>query len=448
MREDGYVKKDVKKHIIDCISTLEQVHKQIRCEFDKSNFEMIIYLLSVCQESGNVIGTIIEEDDNPTYKDGLIGVIEEYCESAYHIYCEIENNKSQYFIKAIKSFDKKLKELKDKIEKNIIIRKEVVFVPYNASMWDSMESVWEAANKDPNWVSFVVPAPYFDKNINGDFSTMHYEGEQFPKYVPITHYSEYDFAQRKPDMIIFHNPYDSCNSVTSVHPYFYAKNLKDYTDCLVYIPYFIIDEVNVADLKRYQSFILTPGVLYADKIMVQSEKIKELYIDVLAKATGINEKDFWEKKIFGLGSPKFDEVSQQNVSIPIEWNNKMIKKDKTRKKVIFYNTSLSMFLMYSKEYMQNMERVFKIFEEHSEDFVVIWRPHPLLKATIVSMRPQFIQQYENIVTQYKDRSWMIYDDSSNLNRVLNIADVYYGDKSSVVALCRNIGMPIMIQKVV
>ena len=55
----------------------------------------------------------------------------------------------------------------------------------------------------------------------------------YPEYVPVTWYGDYDIEGRKPDMIFIHNPYDEFNYVTSVHPMFYAKELKKYTDMLV-----------------------------------------------------------------------------------------------------------------------------------------------------------------------------------------------------------------------
>ena len=39
-----------------------------------------------------------------------------------------------------------------------------VFLPYKVSMWDSMETVWKAADKDPDCDAYVVPIPYFDKD--------------------------------------------------------------------------------------------------------------------------------------------------------------------------------------------------------------------------------------------------------------------------------------------
>ena len=85
-------------------------------------------------------------------------------------------------------------------------------------MWDSLESVWLAAKEDPDCDAYVVPIPYFDRMSDGSFGKMHYEGNLFPDYVDITDWRQYDIEKRYPDIIYFHNPYDGCNFVTSVHP--------------------------------------------------------------------------------------------------------------------------------------------------------------------------------------------------------------------------------------
>lgn len=107
-------------------------------------------------------------------------------------------------------------------------------------MWDSLESVWKEADADPDCDAYVIPIPYFDKNQDGSFCEEHYEGDQYPKDVPIIHYNEYDLEMRHPDVIYIHNPYDEYNNATSVHPHFYSKNLRNFTDKLIYIPYFIL----------------------------------------------------------------------------------------------------------------------------------------------------------------------------------------------------------------
>ena len=55
-----------------------------------------------------------------------------------------------------------------------------------------------------------------------------------------------------------------------------------------------------------------------------------------------------------------------------------------------------------------------------------------MEATVCSTRPQLYEQYLEIVEKYKREGFGIYDDSSDMDRALVLADAYYGDQSSLV----------------
>ncbi len=61
------------------------------------------------------------------------------------------------------------------------------------------------------------------------------------------------------------------------------------------------------------------------------------------------------------------------------------------------------------------------------------------------MRPQLWEGYQEIRDRYVAEGWGIYDDTADLDRAVVLSDAYYGDGSSVVGLCREKGMPVMIQ---
>ena len=63
------------------------------------------------------------------------------------------------------------------------------------------------------------------------------------------------------------------------------------------------------------------------------------------------------------------------------------------------------------------------------------------------MRPQLWREYEKIAEAYKAAGWGIYDDSADVDRAIALSDAYYGDGSSLVQLCQEKGMPVMIQDV-
>lgn len=299
----------------------------------------------------------------------------------------------------------------------------------------------------------MIPIPYYDRNPDGSFGKLHDERDQYPPNVPVVKFEDYDFEKRRPDMIFIHNPYDECNYVTSVHPFFYSKNLKQYTENLVYVPYFILNDINPDnpdEVKGIEHFCVTPGVINADKVIVQSEDMRRAYINVLSEKSGntAEQRRYWERKILGLGSPKVDKVlntRKEDVEIPEEWLKIIEKADGSWKKIILYNTSVGALLQHREKMIDKMRQVFRTFRENREDVALLWRPHPLIPATIKSMRPQLWTEYQSVVREYREEGCGIYDDSPDLDRAIAVSDGYYGDPSSVVNLCKSVGMPVMIQ---
>ena len=230
--------KKQKKQAEDFIGLLERAHDGIKKTIDTRNTEAALDLLAQCQECAIKLGEIIEAVEGEDFV--TIPMIEDYCELAYQFYEKLSQNIPVNSNQVNKALRKSLIRMGNSVKYDIPERKEVVFLPYKASMWDSLESVWKAADEDPDCDAYVIPIPYFDKNPDGSFKEMHYEGDQYPAYVPVTHYDDYDITVREPDMIFIHNPYDEYNYVTSVAPKFYSKNLKQYTEKLVYIPYFVL----------------------------------------------------------------------------------------------------------------------------------------------------------------------------------------------------------------
>ena len=55
-------------------------------------------------------------------------------------------------------------------------KKEIVFFPYKASMWDSLESIWMAAKADPDCITKVIPIPYYTTDTEGNLTVYNYEG--------------------------------------------------------------------------------------------------------------------------------------------------------------------------------------------------------------------------------------------------------------------------------
>lgn len=442
-----------KKDILNLCATLMKANDST-VRVTRQDSQKLTEVLIQCQEAALQIGTSLESFGEKYAP--IVELLENYCENLYQM--SIHLSDETICRKLSKKIRKQLTDFQNRIQNEMPDdKKEVVFLPYKASMWDSLESVWKAADEDENTDAYVIPIPYYDRKPGGDFGEEHYEGDQYPEYVPITHYNEYDFQGRKPDVIYIHNPYDGDNYVTSVHPFFYSKNLKKFTDKLIYIPYFILGEIapeNQTAVENMKHFCITPGVFHADKIIVQSENMKKIYVNVLTdfmkEQSGKDIREYWEKKILGLGSPKMDKVmaaKKENVSVPKEWLKVIEKEDGSWKKIVFYNTSVQALLDHNEKMNRKIKDVLQVFKENQEEIALLWRPHPLIEATIKSIRLGLWEEYKEIVDTYRTEGWGIYDDTAELDRAIALSDAYYGDKSSVVQLFQKMEMPVMIQRI-
>jgi len=331
-----------------------------------------------------------------------------------------------------------VKKLESAFKSEVKAKKEVLFLPYKISMWDSLESIYLTAKEDHNCEVLVMPIPYYDKK-DGKFTDMHWE-INYPKNIALIDYRKYDIEERRPDIIFIHNPYDDLNIVTSIHPNYFCQKLKNLTDCLVYVPYFVGPGTHIQE-----HFCTLPGCIHAHKVIVQTEKEREIYVKEYRKATSDSGNKF-----LALGSPKLDKAistKRDDYELPQEWK-KMID----GKKVIFYNTSIGALLEHSIEdnkpsnkYLQKIKNVLEFFKKR-DDAVLLWRPHPLFESTIKSMRPWLSQEYAEIVSEYKRNRDGIYDDTEDLNRAIAVSDAYYGDGSSVGHLFKVAGKPVVWQE--
>lgn len=437
------MRKHQQRQLLELMKTIHEANNLIKKYIDNKNYGDAIKLLIDCQEAAVSIGNTIEKLEGEG--TATVAHLEKFCDILYQVASSLEDNPDS--LSSFKAIMSQILIIENSILNDIEADQlEVVFLPYKASMWDSMESVWLAAKDDPKCDVYVIPIPYYDVNQDNSLGRMNYEGNQFPDYVPITDWRKYNIQESHPDVIYIHNPYDETNVVTRVHPDYYSKKLKSYTDMLVYIPYFVVSN------HVPEEFCLLPGTIYADKVIVQSEDDKKTYIKVFEEFEKKNNcrglLGNYRDKFLALGSPKFDKVinsRREDYQLPQEWADLIEQQDGGRKKVVLYNTSIKCILKDNEQYIKKLKNVMSIFKERT-DVVLLWRPHPLSIATYQRMRPALLQEYLNIVEKYRQEGWGIYDDSSDMNRAIAISDAYYGDGSSLVALYQCTGKPVIIQK--
>lgn len=426
------MRKCQQKQLLELIQTLNEANAEIDRLLLSGDSGTVIKLLADSQEFAIHIGEFIEKVEGEG--TDTVSLLEEYHTDLYTVSVAVSEGTAKH------SLAKRLKKKVISIENNIREELkpdtiEVVFLPYKACMWDSLESIWLAARDDPRCDAYVVPIPYYEKLPNGSLGRMHYEGDLYPDYVPVVDWRKYDIEARHPDAIFIHNPYDEANHVTSVHPDFYSSRIHRFTDLLCYVPYFVVE-----DYVR-EHFCLAPGCQLAHKVVLQSKRVCNTYLSTYRKVYG-NKWGKPEDKFIALGSPKFDKIintKREDYVLPAAWRNLI-----GGKKVVLYNTSIGSMLQGNEQYLKKLCCVLDTFKKR-DNMVLWWRPHPLSKVTYTSMRHQLLAAYEQVVAAYKRGGWGIYDDTADLHRAIAMSDLYYGDKkSSVMALYITTGKPAVV----
>lgn len=330
-------------------------------------------------------------------------------------------------------------------------RIEVVFLCHKASMSDALESVYMAAKADAACDAYFIPIPYYDRAPDGSFQAEHLEGlGYYPDTYELMDWRAYDIAERRPEVIFTINCYDEQNRVTSVHPDFYCKRLRELTDLLVYIeygiPYWAYRDPTAAIEEIRRQGKLFPGQIYPHYCIAYSKELADTLQVVfqtrpdIAQKYGVPWEEFQQKYI-ALGSPKFDKVlcaKKEDFALPANW--KHIIADR---KTVLFNTSLGTLLKDTRTYLPKLRETLAVFRERKE-IVLWWRPHPLSMTTLEAMEPELVEEYRVIVDGYRREGWGVYDDSPDLHRAIAHSDAYYGDESSLIYLYCATGKPMTI----
>lgn len=168
-----------------------------------------------------------------------------------------------------------------------------------------MQKMYDHYKQQENTEVCVTPLPLFTKDPYGEI-TAQKEGndrndkrEEYPDHLNVIPWTAiqmqfYEFAA-----IVIQNPYDGENPYLTIPPAYYAKRLQQYTNCLIYMmPQGVNDftEDDITDVYGLKYSLTMPGAMYADKILIESSAMKELFADHLTTFAGEDTRAVWNEK--------------------------------------------------------------------------------------------------------------------------------------------------------
>ena len=316
----------------------------------------------------------------------------------------------------------------------------VLFLPYKYSMWDSLESIFEAAKEDENCEAYVMPIPYYDKDQEGNFTEIHDESGSYPDDIGIISWQDNQVDEIDPDVIFIHNPYDGNNRLTSIHPDYYTNKLVRKDRIVIYVPYYV-------SYTEDKKVMVTMGgaEFYADYVIMQSEWYKEKFEQILSdyKKSDDDLNDliaFYDNgnKFVVLGNPKYDKIrSLEKSEYPLrdDWKEKIFDESDNKKFTILLDTTLEILLKQREKTLDKIGDVIDFFEK-SDDLALIWRPHPLIETTIRKMCPELIPAYVKLVDSCKKLNNCIFDDTNDMHTAIAWSDAFMGKYGSMIELYR------------
>ena len=440
------------KEIADeCMNRLNELTSQIGNMIAESTYEDVLSILPECQQLSVDFGTLVEETKGEERISCKLVIprIQTYCDALYAIYQVITkmvvagNNSILDLSNEVDNLKIAFQEMHSITQEQIIQKKEVLFLTIGPREWNSFVNLYNRYTADERYDVYVVPLPLLFKDALGQVTANVEEIDratrknEYPENIMLTSWTSYNLQMHQPDKIYIHNPYDGENPCLTVPPQYYAKNICAYTNELIYIPPFKVDEFSkddYNDIYNMKHYVTAPGVLYADAVIVQSDNMKQRYVEKLTELAGEDTREVWQEKI-----------RIENVYIVPERDSTVSKKK------IFYCIGLNELSEHKENIIESVKERFGIFADNSDRINVTVAINPIDIGEWRKVDENLSEELFGLIHDYTSidnnkNNWCRLGQMklSNYDEIVAIHDAYYGSASPLVPMFIHEKKPVMI----
>ena len=308
----------------EALSNIEKLHNAFLAEISRKtagaeqadSVAQLLDMLAQCQSVAIDLGNFIEQmkgEENLSAK-ACVAALEEYCEKIFDVYnnlpLAVEREKED-FQKLCAALNQAFVQMKQTVESEIIYKKLVAFLPDNPKRWKEMQALYDYYAQQENTEACVIPLPLFAKNLYGEIVAGQDEYDrndkrnEYPAYLNVIPWHTVQMQSYEFAAIVIQNPYDAENPYLTVPPVYYAKQLQQYTDCLIYMmPQGVNDftENDITDIYGLKYSLTMPGAMYADRILIESPAMKALFVNHLTAFAGEDTKEVWADKVMTISA--------------------------------------------------------------------------------------------------------------------------------------------------
>ncbi len=406
------------------------------CEISQKAKELNIADMEASAELQGIaveLGTGIESVYGEGY--GPVSALEELCELAYRKGCgeDVSGEISEC-----------IERTGELVKSHIRDRRDIVFIPFSSKHWKYMEPLYRHYKEDESISVHVVAIPYYYRSYDGSLLEEVFDVSAYPGDIKITDWQTADIENMHPEKIVIQNPFDEWNTVMTVPKRFYSSSLRNCTDELMYVPFFVTDDFTDKQEREYRNmdaYVCVPGVINADKIILASETMKDTYIKKImefTKASGQAALDALDEKI--AVSPEYVYLMK---APPKEASPEGAD---GRKKTILYFTTISFLAENKNRAVDKIQRVIDTFSASGGKIDVVWVTQ-CMDQEISKLDKDVADGFGKAVKRFE--SLGIGEFGGDIRpegycEIVGRCDAYYGDPSALALKFFYADKPVMI----
>lgn len=335
MREEDTGRQTLTDIARQYVSVLDEMMEACTAQMQEQKYEDVLSVLPELQQLVVDFGTLLEEvrgETNPCVQK-VVAKIQEYCDVLYALYEQMnirlqepdtlkigqqpaDVSDADATVRAsYEAFARSYTKMKAEIQQFCIARRSVLFICTGMPEWHAYEHLCDEERQKADTDVYFACVPTVFKDIYGhaeygqnteDANTMRIQDHiqnlygEFADNIQFIPWQKVNPALLAPDTIYIQDPYDGENPCLTIPPMYYAGNLRKYTKNLIYVPSYKVKEFGVEDTTdRYnmKHYVTAPALMYADQIYVQSENMRQRYLECLVEFSGEAYRAIWERKI-------------------------------------------------------------------------------------------------------------------------------------------------------
>ena len=317
------------------VSVLDEMMENCTAQMQEQQYGDVLSVLPELQQLVVDFGTLLEEvrgETNPCVQK-VVAKIQEYCDALYALYEQLNTRLQEpgapeagqqsvdvpgadATVRAsYEAFACSYAEMKAEIQQFCIARRSVLFICTGMREWHAYEHLCDEERQKADTDVYIACVPTVFKDIYGhaeygqnaeDVNTMRIQDHiqnlygEFADNIRTMPWQKVNPALLAPGTIYIQDPYDGENPCLTIPPIYYAGNLRKYTKNLIYVPAYKVKEFRAEDTTdRYnmKHYVTAPALMYADQIYVQSENMRQRYLECLVEFSGEAYRAIWERKI-------------------------------------------------------------------------------------------------------------------------------------------------------